>query len=425
MQTTTGPAAAGSLAARLGAAALAALLLTGAASPSATPPAGLYGKGDPTADGVWRQSLALTALSAGQVVPADSAVSWLTGQQCADGGWTAYRADPNVPCEATAEDSNATAVAVQALARLGGHEEALAKATGWLRDTQNADGSWPLHPGRPGDAASTGLAVNALLAAGTDPATVSGKAGKNGYDGLALFQLGCAAPAEQRGAFSKAGASADVPTTASALLAAAGGRLPVTNTDRADAAPKPLTCPSGSAAVPHADSGEAASAYLNAQLAAGGQHLAHSDTTPDYAATAWAVLGLIQAGHPHQAASAADWLGGNAYTWAAKGPSGTDASATALLLLTAQAAQLDPYNFGGTNILQLLVDAGPAPKSVPSSATSALAENPDGTKAPGSGITEADDNGGFSPIWLIGIGLLVGIGGGLLLRLGRRRTAAS
>ncbi|MFD0347198.1 prenyltransferase/squalene oxidase repeat-containing protein [Kitasatospora aburaviensis] len=191
-------------AARLGAAALTAALLTGTAaapaladspSPSAAPatPEGLYGKGDPTYDGVWRQSLALTALAGAKATPADSAVSWLTGQQCADGGWPSFRADTAAACDAKTEDSNATAVAVQALIALGGHQGAVDKGVQWLKANQNADGSWAYNPGSPGDANSTGLAVNALFAAKADPAGVA-KAGKNAFDGLALFQLGCAAP---------------------------------------------------------------------------------------------------------------------------------------------------------------------------------------------------------------------------------------
>ncbi|WP_457029381.1 prenyltransferase/squalene oxidase repeat-containing protein [Kitasatospora sp. P5_F3] len=413
--------------ARTGAAALAAAaLLIGAAAPAladtpspAAAPAALYGKGDPTYDGVWRQSLALTALGAVKVVPSDAAVGWLTGQQCADGGWASFRADTAVACDAKTEDSNATAMAIQSLKLLGGHQDAVTRGTDWLKTVQNADGSWAFNPGNPGDANSTGLAVNALIAAGLDPAAVA-KSGKNGYDGLALFQLACAAPAEQRGAFAYQPApdgalKANDLASAQALLAAAGGKLPVVNTNRVDAAPKPLDCAAAPATVPHADSAEAAGAYLVAQLGANGQHLMQTmpgaTATPDFTATAWTVLGLVQSGHPQQAAPAADWLAGNGYPWAAKGASGTDASAAALLLLTAQAAERDPYDFGGTNVVQLLIDSGPAPKSLPAATTSAS----------GPAGTEADDDNGFSPVWLVGIGLLVGIGGGLLLSLQRKR----
>ncbi|GAA3022614.1 terpene cyclase/mutase family protein [Kitasatospora albolonga] len=412
-------------------------------TPSASPspvaaPAEVYGKGDPTYDGVWRQSLALTALAATGVVPADAAVNWLTGQQCADGGWPSFRADTSSAaattgaCDPKAEDTNATAMAVQALSKLDGHQNSVSRGVEWLKKVQNADGSWAYNPGNPGDANSTGLAVSALLTVGTDPATVA-KDGKTAYDGLALFQLGCAAPVGERGAFGyqplpDGSLAPNGLASAQAALAAAGGKLPVTNTNRADAAPKPLDCSTTtSGPVPRAASAEAVSAHLVAQLAANGQHLMLNTPgaapTPDYNATAWAALSLIQAGHPTEAAGAADWLAGNGYAWAAKGASGTDASAAAILVLTAQASGRDPLNYGGSNILQLLIDAGPAPKSVPPAASAAASEYPKGTKAPGSSITEADDNGGFSPFWLIGVGLLIGIGGGLLLSLQRKRGA--
>ncbi|MFB6892391.1 prenyltransferase/squalene oxidase repeat-containing protein [Kitasatospora sp. NPDC056327] len=394
---------------------------TGSA-PAAATPEGLYGKSDPVYDGVWRQSLALTALTAAKVTPADSAVAWLTGQQCADGGWPSYRADASAACDARTEDSNATAVAVQALVALGGHREAVDKGVQWFRTNQNPDGSWAYNPGNPGDANSTGLAVNALLAAGTDPAGVA-KAGKNAFDGLALFQLGCAAPADQRGAFvyqpAPDGTAAEANGLASgqASLAAAGGRLPVTNTNRTDAAPKALTCADGATgAVPRADSGEAAGAYLATRLAAGEQHLMltlpGAAPTPDYTATAWAALGLVQGGHPQQAAGAVDWLAKEGGGWT-KG--GTDAAATATLLLVAQAAQRDPASFGGTDLVGQLTALGPAPRAT--GAASTAASGPASASAPAKKEKDSD-TGKF---WMLGIGLLIGIGGGLVLSLQRKR----
>ncbi|MFJ9605519.1 prenyltransferase/squalene oxidase repeat-containing protein [Kitasatospora sp. NPDC101176] len=408
-------------AARLGAAALSAALLTGAAaapaladSPAPTTaavPDGLYGKGDPTYDGVWRQSLALTALAAAKVTPAASAVGWLTGQQCEDGGWPSYRA-AGAACDAKTEDSNATAVAVQALVALGGHQDAVDKGVQWLKANQNADGSWAYNPGSPGDANSTGLAVNALFAAKADPAAVA-KAGRNAFDGLALYQLGCAAPADQRGAFAyqpdpATGALApNALASGQASLAAAGGHLPVATTARADATPKALGCPDGAPAAPvaHADSGEAAAAYLSAQLTAGGDHLSlttpGAPATPDYTATAWAALGLIQSGHPQQATGAVDWLGKEGATWT-KG--GTDAGATATLLLVTQAAQRDT-----AALTAQLTALGPAPAA---------------TASPAAAATQpAKKSDGFGQYWLIVVGLLIGVGGGLVLSLQRKRGA--
>ncbi|MFE4518931.1 prenyltransferase/squalene oxidase repeat-containing protein [Kitasatospora sp. NPDC056783] len=407
-------------AARLGAAALSAALLTGLAAgpaladvPAPALPDGLYGKSDPTYDGVWRQSLALTALTAAKVTPADSAVGWLTGQQCEDGGWPSYRA-AGAACDATFEDSNATAVAIQALIALGGHQDAVDKGVAWLKAHQNADGSWAYNPGNPGDANSTGLAVNALFAAGTDPAGVA-KAGKSAFDGLALFQLGCAAPADQRGAFAyqpdPAGAlTPNALASGQSALAAGGGHLPVATSVRADAAPKALTCAPDAAAAPapvaHADSGEAAGAYLTAQLAANGDHLSlvtpGAEPKPDYTATAWAALALTQSGHPQQAAGTVDWLAKEGAAWT---KDGSDAGATATLLLVSQAAHRDTAALTGQ-----LTALGPAPKANDASAT-ATATAPAKKK-----------DGGIGQYWLIGVGLLVGVGGGLLLSLQRKRN---
>ncbi|MFE7528265.1 prenyltransferase/squalene oxidase repeat-containing protein [Kitasatospora sp. NPDC057542] len=409
-------------AARLGAAALSAALLTGLAAgpalaevPTPTIPDGLYGKSDPTYDGVWRQSLALTALTAGKVTPADSAVGWLTGQQCEDGGWPSYRA-AGAACDAKFEDSNATAVAIQALVALGGHQEAVDKGVAWLKANQNADGSWAYNPGNPGDANSTGLAVNALFAARTDPAGVA-KAGKSAFDGLALFQLGCAAPADQRGAFAYQTDPAGGALTPNALaggqaaLAAGGGHLPVATSVHADAAPKALACDAAAAPapVPHADSGEAVGAYLTAQLAAGGGHLSLTTPgaapAPDYTATAWAALALTQSGHPQQAAGAVDWLAKEGTTWT-KG--GTDAGATATLLLVSQAAHRDTAALTGQ-----LTALGPAPKATEAPTAKA--------SAPAEKAEKKDD--GIGQYWFIGVGLLIGVGGGLLLSFQRKRNA--
>ncbi|MFE6053517.1 prenyltransferase/squalene oxidase repeat-containing protein [Kitasatospora sp. NPDC056446] len=422
-------------AARLGAAALSAALLVGAAagpaladSPAPTPaavPDGLYGKSDPTYDGVWRQSLALVALKEAEVTPADSAVGWLTGQQCEDGGWPSYRA-AGAACDPKTEDSNATAVAIQALVALGGHQPAVDKGVAWLKANQNADGSWAYNPGSPGDANSTGLAVNALFAARTDPASVAkagagsasgtagagAGAGKNALEGLARFQLGCAAPADQRGAYAyqpDPATGALAPNTlasAQAALAATGGHLPVATSVRTQTEPKPLACADGSApaTVPHAEAGEAVGAYLTGLLAAGGNHLTLTTPgaapTPDYTATAWAALALIQGGHPEQASGAVDWLDGQEAAWT---KDGTDAGATATLLLVSQADHRAAAELTGK-----LTALGPAPK--------ATAATPADTG------TAKKKHDGFSQYWLIGIGLLVGIGGGLLLSLQRKRN---
>ncbi|MFE2311229.1 prenyltransferase/squalene oxidase repeat-containing protein, partial [Streptomyces sp. NPDC059411] len=188
-------------------AAPAALADTAAPSPAPAVPSGLFGKKDPTYDGVWRQSFALLGQHAAGVEPAGKAIDWLTGQQCANGSFPSFRADTSKACDASAFiDSNATAAAVQALAALGGHDETVKKAVDWLKSAQNADGGWSNNPGGAmdsgTDAISTGIVISALAAAGEKPAEVKSKTGKSAYEGLLAFQLGCSAePAADRGAF--------------------------------------------------------------------------------------------------------------------------------------------------------------------------------------------------------------------------------
>ena len=96
-----------------------------ATAPALAGDAGLYGSSDPTFDGVYRQSLSVLALEASdRKVPA-SAIKWLKKQQCADGGFEAYRSDAASPCQTpdpnsfSGQDSNSTALAAAALWHTG------------------------------------------------------------------------------------------------------------------------------------------------------------------------------------------------------------------------------------------------------------------------------------------------------------------
>lgn len=116
-------------------------------SPSADLPAGLYGTTDPTYDGVWRQSLAFLAQKIEYVTPSTQAVEWLAGQQCDSGAFTSYRADASKPCDAsTVMDTNATAVAVQALVEINQRREDANNGADWLKSVQNEDGGWGYNP---------------------------------------------------------------------------------------------------------------------------------------------------------------------------------------------------------------------------------------------------------------------------------------
>ncbi|MEW2139184.1 prenyltransferase/squalene oxidase repeat-containing protein [Streptomyces sp. NPDC005409] len=395
----------------------AALADTAPPSPSAPPviPSGLYGKSDPTYDGVWRQSFALLAQHTVGVKPAAPAVAWLTGQQCANGSFPSFRADTAKECDAsTYIDSNATAAAVQALAALGGHDETVKKAVGWLKSVQNPDGGWSSNPGGAmdtgSDANSTGIVISALAAAGEKPAEVTSKAGTSAYAGLLSFQLGCAAePASDRGAFAyqpvdgKLLANADATAAAALAGLGKGAAIVPSGTDTPAAA---LACPAADPADPVA-AAQGAAGYLAQALKKDGHLTAVTpgadQPTPDTGNTADAVIALAAAGHKQAAAGALEWLKGNSAAWAKDSP-----AALGTLILTAHATGTDPKSFGGTDLVAALNATGPAPQGADTDATSV--ENKKDDKP----------SGGQNIWWIIGAGAAAGMGIGILLS-GRRK----
>ncbi|MEU8786069.1 prenyltransferase/squalene oxidase repeat-containing protein [Streptomyces sp. NPDC048637] len=408
------------LLARRAATALAAAAVLGAAaapaayadSPSASPkklPDGLYGTKDPQYDGVWRQSLALLAQDTVGLRPAAPAVRWLVGQQCADGSFTAFRAEPGKPCDSkTMRDTNQTAAAVQALAALGGHGDAVKKAVDWLKSVQNEDGGWSSMAGSASDANSTSVVIGALAAAGEKPQSVtSKKGGKTPYDGLLTFQLGCDAKEGERGAFTfqLKGAAPNADATAAAATGARGKGFVVAPADHREETPvKPLNCKDGSEKAGKGDPAQAAEgggAYLVAQLDKNGQHLLSAmpgaEKQPDVGNTADAVVALAAGGHGAAAAKPLKWLEKNAADWA--GQSGP--AAYAQLVLAAHATGTDPRSFGGTDLVAALNATGPKPAAAPQKDTEDAEDSTDG--------------GSISVWWVIGVGLAIGAGIGFLL----------
>ncbi|SEM13945.1 prenyltransferase/squalene oxidase repeat-containing protein [Streptacidiphilus jiangxiensis] len=386
------------------------------ASASAAPlPTALYGKGDPTYDGVWRQSLSLIALHAQGVTPAADATDWLAKQQCSDGGWSSYNADASKPCVPATEDTNATSVAIQALVALGGHDDAVAKAVAWYKNVQNKDGGWSYNPGTASDANSTSLVVSALAAAKVDPASVA-KDGKSAVQGLAAFQLGCSTPAAQQGAY------AYQPDKSGKL--AANGLASAQGAIGAEQAFLPVVASAASAASSAScgDSAASAANYLAAQLKGGQEHLtqqlAGAAPSPDYAATAWAVLALAHQGRVSDAQGAMAWLKQNAQAWTQGDHGQPQPSALALLVLAAQATGTDATQFGTTNLVAQLESTGPAPAATPGTHGASAAASSSATAAP--------KQGGTGNIVVFIALLIAGVGVGLLVsswnrkRLGKR-----
>ncbi len=234
-----------------------ALPLAGSAAATTTDPAkvGLYGSQDPTFDGVYRQSLSLLATVAAGRTPPTSAFDWLLRQQCADGGFEAFRTPLTAACTApssvsfSGEDTNSTGIAAQALQALGLGTQA-GRAVDWLGGKQSADGGWAYYPdgaaGNDPDANSTALGLSAFLAVGRPAPHAGGPTGPTPYDALEGMQVGCEGAADDQGAFTFFGSPNDY-ATVQATLAMGGGFLPVPVRAGADDAPV-LTCPP----APHA-----------------------------------------------------------------------------------------------------------------------------------------------------------------------------
>ncbi|MGP3990451.1 prenyltransferase/squalene oxidase repeat-containing protein [Streptomyces sp. 3N207] len=417
-----------------------------AATVAATPskpsklPDGLYGTADPKYDGVWRQSMALLALDGTGAVPAKKAVDWLAEQQCADGSFTAYRADTGKKCDpdSTPSDTNATALAVQALAAVGGRSDVVREAVEWLTSVQNKDGGWGSAPHAASDANSTSLVIGALHAVGKDPAKSTAQGGDSPYDALLSFQLTCGskgideAPGQQ-GAFAyqpdkKGRLAPNDDATAAASLAALGeGALPEplakngkdgkAGKDGKDKPVEPLKCASGGEeksgnGVPggRKAAAGAGAAYLADTLKKNGGHF-NSVTTgaakeqPDFANTADAVVALAAGGHRKPAEFSLNWLAKNLDKW---DKSKNDPAAISSLMLASRAAGGDPTELGGTDLLSRLNHTGPKPAKMPADDA-------------GSSSSEKKDDGATIPVWaFILVGLAVGAGFGILLS-GRRK----
>ncbi|GAA1363833.1 prenyltransferase/squalene oxidase repeat-containing protein [Streptomyces beijiangensis] len=371
------------------------------ASPKVVIPSGLYGKTDPAYDGVWRQSLALLAQDTAKVTPAAKAVDWLTGQQCASGGFASFRADPAKACDAkTMLDTNATAAAVQALTALGGHDDTVKKSVDWLKSVAGKDGGWSYNPGGPSDANSTAVVIGALAAAGE-----KGETTDKAKDVLVSLSVPCD-DATGAGAFAyqpdKSGKLyANAKATTGAVLGALGKQL---NPSTGDKDPQGTGCEKATDPAGAAHNG---AAYLAGQLSKAGylkSAMPGSEKLPDYGNTADAVTALAADGLSGQLQSPLAWLKKNSATWAAQqGP-----AAYAQLIFAAHATGSDPRDFGGANLVEQLNATGPAPQ----------------TAAASSDSKKDSDGSGFSVWWIVGIGLVAGIGIGFLMSARGRKNQA-
>ncbi len=165
-------------------------------------------------------AFAILALRAGGHSPRFAAIreaaGWIERQQNGDGGFAfAGRASPS--------DVDDTGAVLQALAAAGAHNaRALDAATGYLIRSQNLDGGYPQQYGNESNAQSTAWAVQGLIAAGHNPATVRRRGSRSP---LAYLESLLAPGGSVR--YSRTSSQTPVWVTAQALIALAGQTFPV------------------------------------------------------------------------------------------------------------------------------------------------------------------------------------------------------
>lgn len=313
---------------------------------------GLYGGQDPTYDGAFRQSLAILALTTSDRPVPPSAVRWLKAQQCAGGGFEAYRADPTARCQPpnadaySGQDTNSTALAAAALSATG-EKTAAKRALKWLRGVRNPDRGWAYYPakGASSDTNSTGLVVGSMLAVRGQSDTVY----------LRSVQARCAAKPAQRGGFAFDRASTGTVNdmaTAQATWGLTFGMAERTPGRIAGAFPR-ITCKNGRT-IPDISTRDAALSYLARQLTSVRGALPNGMGGTSYAGAAYATIALAnQRVGAKSVKTTSRFLRRNLETWV-RGPSGDQPGSLGLLILVADATGADPTSFGGTDLIRRL-----------------------------------------------------------------------
>jgi hypothetical protein len=148
--------------------------------------AGLFGTETQLGDffvGTYVQGLVFTALKAAGMSANASAIAWLTNQQCPSGGWAlpnqAIGLCTEDPSSFQGADDQTTSLDVQGLAAQGALTPGIAaNALSFFTGGQDADGGWSYYPNsvaqpQQTDSQSTGLVIQALLAMGLSPTSPS------------------------------------------------------------------------------------------------------------------------------------------------------------------------------------------------------------------------------------------------------------
>ena len=322
-------------------------------------PSGLFGKSDPTYDGVYRQSIALIGLKSAKASTPTAAINWLTQQQCSDGGFMAFKVKE---CDSASEDSNSTAIAAIALKALGKTKEAQ-RAANWLVTNRNKDGGIGYNPLAPAtaewdpsksDANSSGLMLAALTA--IYPGKYDAAVAKH----LAAYQLPCSDKAA--GALDyqvSATISANDFATAQAIFGLTGSSLPIS---KKIVGAKSAKCKS----ITNLKSTEVKDVvtqngllYLSKRLTTNPKGLPSAfGPGTDWSATGWATLALVASGIDIAATKTAiATLADGAITWGMDGKTGAKPGAIGMMLILTSTLKLDSAHFGGLNLSKTLIES--------------------------------------------------------------------
>jgi hypothetical protein len=387
---------------------------------------GLFGASDPTYDGAFRQSLGILAeVAAG--VHDTAAITWLVNQQCADGGWTAYRSDLSTPCPATnlttftGEDSNSTALAIEALHAAGvtpTHDP-----LPFLHGLQDSDGGFPLIAGSGTDPNSTGLVLQAFAALGIDPTSAAWTvSGHTPVDAVMTFWNYCT------GGFASpySAGNGDLIATVQAVWGAEAKAFPFVAAPTV-AQPAPA-CSGGPPPIMPIDASEDAASWLASNLQGGGYLTTGS--SPDYSLTAQGALAMLATNTNKTGIDTVlGYLSSNIGAAVLDSHGVESPGSIGYIALAAHADGLSTTSFGGRNLVTMLqsirralpVTTKPVTKPVTKPATKPVTSKPAvrGSRAvatlPTTGAQYLDVQSGLA--------IDAFVVGGVLLVAGRRRRA--
>jgi len=185
-------------------------------------------------------AFAVLALRAADAGPSPVMLAWLVRQQDSDGGF-------NFATRGGESDVDDTGAVLEALAGAGGSaaSRARARAVHYIRAQQDRDGGFPSQPGSGSNAQSTAFAVQGLIAAGVDPASLHRHGSPSPLDYLRSLIAGNGHVEYSRG-------SNETPTwvTGEALMALDGKPLPLAPVARAERVGQGSAHPLGSRPTP-------------------------------------------------------------------------------------------------------------------------------------------------------------------------------